>query len=91
MHRVPSLLFRVLSLAVVAAVLGFLQLAVAQNRSASQDLGNQEAPAQQHETAKDPQAPQIQSPANTEKASPTETNSPALVLGPGDELDVTVY
>jgi len=70
-------------------VLGFLQLAVAQNRSPSQDLGNQEAPAHQHDTAKNPQAPPTQSPANAEKASPTEATSSALVLGPGDELDVS--
>jgi polysaccharide biosynthesis/export protein len=91
MHRLSNIFFRVLTLAVVPAVFGFLQVAVAQNRSASQDPGNQEAPAQQHDTAKDPQAPQTQSLANAEKASPTEATSSALVLGPGDELDVTVY
>ena len=91
MHRVSSLFFRLLTLAVVPVVFGFFQLAVAQNRSTSQDLGKQEAPAQQHDTAKDPQAPQTQSPANVEKASPTEATSSTLVLGPGDELDVTVY
>ncbi|MGC1452278.1 MAG: polysaccharide biosynthesis/export family protein, partial [Candidatus Sulfotelmatobacter sp.] len=73
------------------AVFVFLQLAVAQNSSPSQDLGNQGAPAHQQDTSKDPQAPPTQSPANTEKASPTEATSSALVLGPGDELDITVY
>ena len=91
MQRVPNLLFRLLTLAVVPAVFGFLQLAVAQNSSPSQDLGNQGAPAHQHDTSKDPQAPPTQSPANAEKASPTEATSSALVLGPGDELDITVY
>jgi len=91
MHRVPNPPFRLLSLAVAAAVLGFLQLAVAQNSSPSQDLGNQEAPARQHDTSKDPQAPPTQSPANAEKTSLTEATSSALVLGPGDELDITVY
>ena len=90
MHRVSRLLFLLLTFAVVPVVFGFFQLAVAQNRSASQDLGKQEAPAQQHDTAKDPPAPQTQSPANVEKASPTEATSSTLVLGPGDELDVTV-
>ena len=64
---------------------------MAQNSSPSQDLGNQEAPARQHDTSKDPQAPPTQSPANAEKASPTEATSSALVLGPGDEVDITVY
>jgi polysaccharide biosynthesis/export protein len=91
MHRVPNLLFRVLSLAVAAAVLGFLQLAVAQNRSPSQDLGNQEAPARQSDPSKDPQAPPTQPPATAEKTSRTEATSSALVLGPGDELDIAVY
>jgi polysaccharide export outer membrane protein len=91
MHRVPNLLFRVLSLAVAAAVLGFLQLAVAQNSSPSQDLGNQEAPARQPDTSKDPQVPPTQPPDNAERTSRTEATSSALVLGPGDEVDITVY
>ena len=57
MLRVPNLPFRLLSLAVAAAVLGFLQLAVAQNCRPSQDPGNQEAPARQSDTSKDPQVP----------------------------------
>ena len=91
MLRVPNLLFRVLSLAVVPAVLGFLQVSLAQNSSPSQDPGRQPDPARQQDTSKEPQAPPVQPAATTDKASRTETNPWALVLGPGDELDVTVY
>jgi polysaccharide export outer membrane protein len=91
MQRVPNLLFRLLTLAVVPAVFGFLQVAVAQNSSPSQDAGHQEDPAYQQDTSKEPQAPPVQPLAAAEKASRIETNSSALVLGPGDEVDVTVY
>jgi polysaccharide export outer membrane protein len=75
---------------VAAAVLGFFQLAVAQNSGSSQDLGNQEAPTRQLGTAKDPQLP-TQPFVDGEKVSRTGTTSSALVLGPGDEVEVTVY
>ena len=91
MHRVPNLLFRVLSLAVVAGVLCFLPVSLAQNSGPSQDPGRQPDPARQQDTSKEPPAPPAQGPATTDNASRTETNSSALVLGPGDELDVTVY
>lgn len=91
MYRVPNLPFRVLSLAVIPAVFGFLQVSLAQNRGPSQDPGRQPDPARQEDTSKEPQAPPVHAPATPDKASGTETNSSALVLGPGDELDVTVY
>jgi polysaccharide biosynthesis/export protein len=91
MHRVANLLFRVLSLAVVPAVFGFLQVSLAQNSSPSQDPGRQPDPARQQDTSKEPPAPPVQPPATTDKASRTETNSSALVLGPGDEVEVAVY
>jgi polysaccharide biosynthesis/export protein len=91
MQRFPNLLFRLLSLAVVSAVFGFFQLAAAQNSSSSQDLGHQQDPAQQRDTSKEPLAPPVQPPAAAEKASRIETNSSALVLGPGDEVEITVY
>jgi polysaccharide export outer membrane protein len=91
MHRVPNLLFRVLSLAVVPAVFGFLQAAVAQNSSPSQDLGHQEDPAHQKDPSKEPQAPTAAPSATAEQGSRIEANSSALVLGPGDEVEITVY
>jgi len=91
MDRVSNLVFRLLSLAVVPAVFGFLQVAVAQNNSPSQDLGHQEDPAHQRDTSKEQQAPTAPPSAATEQASRIDTNSSALVLGPGDEVEITVY
>jgi polysaccharide biosynthesis/export protein len=90
MQRVPNLLFRLLSLAVVPAVFGFLQVAVSQDGSSSSNIGQQQDPAHQQDTSKEP-VPPVQPLASAQKADRIETNSSALVLGPGDELEVTVY
>src|SRR5262249_41492018 len=74
MHRIPNPQFRALGLAVLV-VLGFLRLAAAQNSSPSQDLGNQEAPASQHDTSKNPQVSPTQPSGNAEKASRIESPS----------------
>ncbi len=86
MQRILILLFRLLSLVVVLAIFGFIQVGMAQNGSVPQDT----APPQG--TTSEPLAPSVQ-PVGTgpEKASRVETNSSALVLGPGDEVEVTVY
>src|ERR1035437_2016795 len=89
MQRVPNLLFRLLTLAVVPAVFGLPQVAVAQNSSPSQDLGYQGDPAHQQDTSKEPLAPPVQPLDAAETASRIETNSSALVLGPGDEVEIT--
>lgn len=89
MQPVPNLLIRLLCLAVAAAVFGSLQVAMSQDSGSSPNLGH-EGPAQQQDTAKEPQAP-VQPLTSGEKASRIESNSSALVLGPGDELEVTVY
>ena len=92
MQRVPNFLFRLLSVAVVPAVFGFLQVwACAQNSNPSQDLGHQEDPAHQQDTSTEKLAPSLQPLGAAQKASRIETNSSALVLGAGDELEVTVY
>ena len=83
MHHVQNLLFRVLRLAVIATVFGCLQFAVAQNSNPSQNVGNQDDPAHQPDASKAPQTPSVQ--------PLVETNSSALVLGPGDEMEVAVY
>ena len=86
MQRIPNLLFRLLSLVVGLAVFGFLQLGVAQNGSLPQDT------AHPQDTTTEPLTPSIQPlGAAPEKASRVVTNSSALVLGPGDEVEVTVY
>jgi polysaccharide export outer membrane protein len=88
MQRVLNLLFRLSSLVVVLFVFGFLQLTVAQNSNPPQDPGANGDPARPADTAREPLAP----PAGTsEKTSRIEASSSALVLGPGDEADVTVY
>src|ERR1022692_1863859 len=86
MQRISNPLFRLLGVVLVLAMPGFLQMARAQNVSLPQDA------AGQHDTATEPLAP-VTHPlvSATDKASHVETNSSALVLGPGDEMDVTVY
>jgi polysaccharide export outer membrane protein len=86
MHRISNPLFRLLGVFMFLAMPGFLQVARAQNVSLQQDA------AGQHDTTTEPPAPVTHPPFSaTDKASRIETNSTALVLGPGDELDVTVY
>jgi polysaccharide export outer membrane protein len=91
MRSVSNLFFRLLALAVVPGVFGFLSVAVAQNSSPSQDMGHQEGPAHQLGTSKEPQAATALPLATAQQASRIETNSSALVLGPGDEVEVNVY
>jgi polysaccharide export outer membrane protein len=91
MPRVPTLLFRVLSLAVVPAMFGFLQVAVAQTSSPSQELGRQETAEHQQDTSTEPKTSPVQPQVAAEKANRMGTNSSVLVLGPGDEVEVTVY
>lgn len=88
MQRVLNLLFRLSSLVVVLAVFVFLHSGVAQNSYAPQDTGGKEDSAHQPDTATEPLAPLVR---DSEKTSRMEGNSSALVLGPGDEADVTVY
>src|ERR1700757_2834251 len=91
MNRVSNLFFRLLTLAVVLAGFGFLRVAVAQNSSPSEDMGHREGPAHQQGTSKESQAPTALPSATAQEASRIETNSSALVLGPGDEVEINVY
>src|ERR1019366_8771410 len=86
MQRISNPLFRLLGVVLVLAIPGFLQMARSQNGSLPQDA------AGQHDTKTEPLAP-VTPPlvSAADKASRIETNSSALVLSPGDELDVTVY
>jgi polysaccharide biosynthesis/export protein len=90
MQHIPNLLFRLLCWAVAAAVFGSLQVAMSQDSTSSPNLGRQEDAAHPQDTSKEP-LPPVQPLASPEKASQIEANSSALVLGPGDELEVTVY
>jgi polysaccharide biosynthesis/export protein len=92
MQRVPDFLFRLLILVVALFVFGLFQLAAAQDSIPSETSSPQQQNAQQEGTPKKPLGNSIEPIAgDLEKPSPTETNAPALVLGPGDEADVTVY
>jgi polysaccharide biosynthesis/export protein len=90
MYRIPNFLTRVLSLALVPVVFGFLQGAVGQDSKPSQDPTHQEGSAQQQNPSKEVQAPPTQPPPD-DKSTPIEAHSAALTLGPGDEMDVAVY
>jgi polysaccharide biosynthesis/export protein len=86
MQRIPSFLSHLLSLVVVLGLVGLLQVALAQNSGAVPDA------AHRQDTTTEPLAPSTRPlVAAPGKASRIETNSSALVLGPGDELEITVY
>jgi polysaccharide biosynthesis/export protein len=86
MQRIPNFLSHLLSIAVVLGLGGLLQVALAQNSGAVPDA------ARPQDTTTEPLAPSIRPlVAAPEKASRIETNSTTLVLGPGDELEITVY
>ncbi len=75
MRCIPNILYRVLKLAFILGVLAFLQAAAAQSGTPQND--SRTAPSQPVGTATVP------------VTAPSAQN--ALVLGPGDELEVTVY
>jgi polysaccharide export outer membrane protein len=85
MQRILNLLFRLSSFLVVLALFAFLHLAAAQSSETPQHPSEVD-PAQQTDSVREPFAP-----GASEKPSRMETNSSSLVLGPGDEADVTVY
>jgi polysaccharide biosynthesis/export protein len=85
MKCIPNLFFRLSSLVVVLAIFGFLQVALAQSVSLPQ------AAAPQQDTATEAQAPTEPLVPTPEKTGHVESNSSTLVLGPGDEVEVTVY
>jgi polysaccharide biosynthesis/export protein len=86
MQRIPNLLFRLLSLMAVLASFGFLQVAVAQNGSLPQDATHQgNVTTEPSRIATRPLA------ASPEQKTTPPTNSSALVIGPGDEVELTVY
>ena len=90
MQRLANFLFRLLILAVATAAFGSLQVAMSQDSSSSQSIGHQQDPVHQQDSSKEPLGP-VQPAASAGSISLIETNSSALVLGPGDELEITVY
>jgi polysaccharide export outer membrane protein len=90
MQSLPNFLSRLLTLAVATAAFGSLQVAISQDSSSSQNIGHQQDPVHQQDSSKEPLGP-VQPVASGGSISRLETNSTALVLGPGDELEITVY
>jgi polysaccharide biosynthesis/export protein len=85
MQRIPNFLSHLLNLVVVLGIVGLLQLA-AQNSGPVQDSTHQ------GNVTPEPSRITTQSPAGSseQKIIPL-ANSSALVIGPGDEVEVTVY
>jgi polysaccharide export outer membrane protein len=88
MQPVLNLLARVLCLAVAAVVFGSCQVALSQDSGLSSN--GQQEPVHPQDAAKKPQTP-IQPLSSSAQTSQVQTNPSALVLGPGDELEITVY
>jgi polysaccharide export outer membrane protein len=83
MHRIPNYLSAILRLAVVI-VAGLLQLSLAQSSNPVQD-----AQSQGNESLQPSRTPPLAGSLET-KTAPI-VNSSALVIGPGDEVEITVY
>jgi len=90
MRRVSSVPCLFLRLIVALSVFCF-QGAFAQTASPSPDPARLESPAAQQNSMNGPKTPPVPSPAKAEAANPIATNSSALLLGPGDEVEITVY
>jgi polysaccharide export outer membrane protein len=86
MHRIPRSLPQFFSLMVLLGILGLLQTASAQNSSRAQSATHEA------DTATEP-AEIITRPlaAPTEQKTTSPAASSALVIGPGDDLEITVY
>jgi len=86
MQRIPKFLTKVLNQVLVLGIVGLLQMALAQSTSPVQDTTHQgNVTTDPSTTAGRP--PVVSSePKNTSQAAPSE-----LVIGPGDDLEITVY
>jgi polysaccharide biosynthesis/export protein len=86
MQRIPNFLSDLLNLLVVLGMVGLLQLARAQNSDPVQDATHQ------GNVTTEPSRIATQSPTGSleQKTTPLG-NSSALVIGPGDEVEVAVY
>ena len=86
MQRIPNFLSHLLGLVVVLGLVGLLQVALAQNSGLVQDATHQ------GNVTAEPSRIATRPPAGSpeQKATPP-ANSSALVIGPGDDLEITVY
>src|SRR5712692_8194734 len=87
MQRDPNFLSHFSNLVLVLAVLGLFQVAAAQNPAPTQDAIHQGGATPDHSrgVVTQPLA------AESEQKTTPHSDSSALVIGPGDEIEVTVY
>lgn len=85
--RVPCLFFSLMVVSTVCCV----QWVMAQNAIPSPNPIDLENSPPQQNSMNGPQTTPVQSSAKPEAASPIATNGSALLLGPGDEVEITVY
>src|ERR1700677_3037651 len=86
MQLIPNFLSHLLKLVVVVGIVALLRLAVAQNSGPVQDATNQS------NVTTAPSKIDTQSPAESpEQATSPLTDSSVLLIGPGDDVEVTVY
>jgi polysaccharide export outer membrane protein len=86
MQRIPDFLSHPLSLVAVLGIAGLLHVARAQNSSPAQDATHQgNATTEPSRIASQPPA------GSPEQKTTAPAHSSALVIGPGDEVEVTVY
>jgi len=86
MQRIPNFLSHLLSLMVVLGIVGLLQVALAQDSEPVQDATHQ------GKVTTESSGSGTQPPAGSSEQKITPpANSSALVIGPGDDLEITVY
>src|ERR1035437_2121992 len=86
MHRILSFLSQLLNLLIVLGIVGLLQVALAQDSSPVQNATHQ------GDETTEPSRIATQSPAESSEQKTTPLgNSAALVIGPGDDVEITVY
>ena len=86
MQRIPTFLSHLLNPVVVLIIVGLLQMALAQTSGPVQDATHQ------GDVTTEPSRIATQSPTGSSEQRTTPlANSSALVIGPGDEVEVTVY
>jgi polysaccharide export outer membrane protein len=86
MQRIPDFLSHPLSLVAVLGIAGLLHVSRAQNNSPAQDATHQgNATTEPSRIASQPPA------GSPEQKTTAPAHSSALVIGPGDEVEVTVY
>jgi polysaccharide export outer membrane protein len=85
MPRIPKFLTKVLNQVLVLGIVGLLQMGLAQNTNPVQDTTQQgNATADPSTTTAGPSVP-------SEPKSTSQTALSVLVIGPGDDLEITVY